>query len=191
MDPYLEDPGRWNGVHSLLIYSIRVDVNRRLGPRFVADVGATEYAVAATDRRWAFPDVFEFESGQAAKAAVGTRIEAPVQVLVRVPDTISQAHVTIRDSNSLDVVTIVEVLSPINKAPATSQARADFLRKHDEVIASRTHWVELICCGPASGHPRRRGWATSSPSRRVSTVRASLSHTAGAARDRVEQGATR
>jgi hypothetical protein len=33
--------------------------------------------------------------------------------------------VTIRDSSSLEVVTILEVLSPINKAPSTSQARAD------------------------------------------------------------------
>jgi hypothetical protein len=122
---------------------MRVDLNRRLGPRFFADAGTTVYVVATEDRRWVFPDIFVVEAREAVGAAVGSRILAPVQVHVGVPDTVRQAHVIIRDRKSREVVTIVEVLSPINKAPATSQARADFLRKRDEVISSRTHWVEI------------------------------------------------
>ena len=143
MDPYLEDPGGWPGVHGLLISAIRVELNRRLGSRFFADAGTTVYVISVDDRRWVFPDVFVVEAREAVGAAAGARIEAPVQVQVRVPDTVNQAYVTIRDRKSREVVTIVEVLSPINKAPSTSQARADFLRKRDEVIGSRTHWVEI------------------------------------------------
>jgi hypothetical protein len=143
MDPYLEDPGGWPGVHGLLISAIRIDLNRRLGSRFFADAGTTVYVISADDRRWVFPDVFVVEAREAVGAAAGARIEAPVQVQIRVPDAVNQAYVTIRDRKSREIVTIVEVLSPINKAPAVSRARADFLRKRDEVIESRTHWVEI------------------------------------------------
>ena len=51
MDPHLEDPGGWVGVHDGLIVAIRADLNRRLGPEFVADAGTTEYAVTAEERR--------------------------------------------------------------------------------------------------------------------------------------------
>src|SRR5262245_60494544 len=129
MDPYLENPGRWRGVHALLISAIRTNLNRRLGRRFVADADATVYSVAAEDRRWVYPDVFVIEARQAVAASRGARIEAPVQVLIDGPETFSQPYVIIRDSANLDVVTFLEILSPINKAPAGSQARSDFLRK--------------------------------------------------------------
>lgn len=143
MDPYLENPGRWAGVHGLLISAIRVELNRRLGRRFVADADATVYIVTPEDRRWVYPDVFVVETHQAVGAGAGARIKAPVQVLMDGPETFSQPHVVIRDSANLDVVTFLEILSPINKAPAGSQARSDFLRKRAEIMASRTHWVEI------------------------------------------------
>jgi hypothetical protein len=157
MDPYLEDPGRWAGVHGGLIAAIRADLNRRIRPRFVADAGATVYVVAAEDRRWIYPDVFVVEARQAVGAGAGARIEAPVQVLMDGPETFSQPYVAILDSANLDVVTILEVLSPINKAPATSQARSDFLRKRAEVLASRTHWVEIDLLRAGERPPEVRG----------------------------------
>jgi hypothetical protein len=157
MDPYLEDPGRWAGVHNLLIWAIRADLNRRLGPRFVADAGTTDYVVAAEDQRWVFPDVFVVEARQAVGATAGSRIEAPLQVSIDGPETYSQSHVVIRDSTSRDVVTVLEVLSPINKAPANSRARTDFLRKRAEVISSRTHWVEIDLLRAGDRPPEVRG----------------------------------
>src|SRR5687768_2514739 len=157
MDPYLEEPGRWAGVHNTLIAAIRADLNRRLGPRFVADTDTTVYVVAREDRRWVYPDVFVIEARQAVGSGVGARIQAPIQVLIDGPETFSQPRVIIRDSTNLDVVTILEVLSPINKAPSTSQARADFLRKRDEVMSSRTHWVEIDLLRAGERPPEVRG----------------------------------
>lgn len=157
MDPYLEDPGGWVGVHDGLIVAVRADLNRRIRPRFVADAGTTVYVIAPDDRRWVFPDIFVVEARQAVGAAVGSRIEAPVQVLLDGPETFSQPHVVIRDRESRDVVTILEVLSPINKAPASSRARSDFLRKRSEVISSRTHWVEIDLLRAGERPPEVRG----------------------------------
>lgn len=157
MDPYLENPGRWAGVHNGLIAAIRADLNRHIRPRFVADADATVYVIAAEDRRWVYPDVFVIEARQAVGAGVGARIEAPVQVLIDGPETFSDPYVVIRDSANLDVVTILEVLSPINKAPSTSQARSDFLRKRSGTFASRTHWVEIDLLRAGERTPEVRG----------------------------------
>jgi hypothetical protein len=157
MDPYLEDPGRWRGVQTGLIAAIRADLNRRIRPRFVADADTSVYLIAADERRWVFPDVFVIEARQAVGAGTGSRIAAPVQVLIDGPETLSQPHVVIRDSASLEVVTILEVLSPINKAPAGSRARSDFLRKRDEVLSSRTHWVEIDLLRAGERPPEVRG----------------------------------
>jgi hypothetical protein len=143
MDPYLEDPGRWAGVHGLLISAIRTELNRRLGSRFVADVGTTDYPVAAEDRRLVLPEFYVVKVRQAVGAGAGVQIEAPVQVRLDGPDTFSQRHVMILDCATREVVTVLDVLSPLNKAPANSQARSDFLRKRAEVFVSRTHWVEI------------------------------------------------
>ncbi len=143
MDPYLEDPDRWAGVHGLLISAIRLELNRRLGPRFVADADTTLYDVAPEDRRWVLPEFFAVRARPAVGAGAGARIEAPVQVLIDGPETYSQPHVLIRDTANREDVTILELLSPINKAPVNSRARSDFLRKRSEVISSRTHWVEI------------------------------------------------
>jgi hypothetical protein len=157
MDPYLEDPDRWAGVHGLLISAIRLELNRRLGPRFVADADTTVYVVTPEDRRWVYPDVFVTELRRAVGAGAGARIEAPVQVLIDGPETYSQPHVVIRDTANLNVVTFLEILLPINKAPVNSRARSDFLRKRSEVISSRTHWVEIDLLRAGERPPEVRG----------------------------------
>jgi hypothetical protein len=162
MDPYLEDPGGWTGVHDGLIAVLRATLNRLLGPDFVADAGTTVWVVAAGEQRWAFPDVSVVETQHAARGGERGRIAAPVQVLLDPPATVSQPHILIRDWASRRVVTVIEVLSPINKAPGTTQARQDFLRWRDETIASDTNWVEIDLLRAGERPPEVR-IATTSP----------------------------
>jgi len=46
MDPYLEEPGGWKGVHSRLIAILGELLNRDLGPSFIADGDTRVYVVA-------------------------------------------------------------------------------------------------------------------------------------------------
>jgi uncharacterized protein DUF4058 len=117
MDPYLEDPGGWAGVHGGLISIIRAELNRLLGPGFVADASATVYVVPTDERHWIFPEV--------------------------VMEMVHQPHVIIRDCANREVMTMIEILSPINKAPADSRARVEFLSKRADVVESGAHWVEI------------------------------------------------
>jgi hypothetical protein len=143
MDPFLEEPGGWSGVHDGLIVIIRLMLNQVLGPSFVADAGTTVYVVAPDERRWVFPDVYLLETARPGRTQRGGRIAAPIQVTLEPPATIRQPYVMIRDRASRAVVTIVEIISPVNKTPARAETRQDFLRKRRDVMASTTHWVEI------------------------------------------------
>ncbi len=157
MDPYLEDPGGWPGVHDGLIARLRTDINRQLGPAFVADAGTSVYIVTADEQRWVFPDIYVMETRRAEQAHQGARIAAPVQVLLNVPATVSQSHILIRDRHTRRVVTVIEVLSPINKAPPTTHARQDFLAKRHDTMASTTNWLEIDLLRAGERPPEARG----------------------------------
>jgi len=157
MDPYLEDPGGWTGVHDGLIARLRATLNRQLGPAFAADAGTSVYVVAADEQRWVFPDVYIIETQREEQARHGSRIAAPVQVLLNVPETVSQPHILIRDRETRRVVTVIEVLSPINKAPPTTRVRQDFLTKRLDMMASATNWVEIDLLRAGERPPEARG----------------------------------
>ena len=51
-------------------------------------------------------------------------------------------YLQIIDTVDRQVVTTIEVLSPINKTPGSSGQR-DFLRKREHIMRSHTHWLEI------------------------------------------------
>ncbi|MGH2410099.1 MAG: DUF4058 family protein [Chloroflexota bacterium] len=160
MDPYLEDPGGWTGVHDGLIARLRTELNRQLGAAFVADAGTSVYIVAADEQRWVFPDIYVIETQREEHTKRGVRLAAPVQVLLNLPETISQPHILIRDRETRRVVTVIEVLSPINKAPLTTRARQDFLTKRHDTMASTTNWVEIDLLRAGDRPTEARGLGT-------------------------------
>ncbi len=118
MDPYLEEPGGWAGVHDALIAIMREALNRDLGRDFIADGGTRVYVVT--------------------------------------PEEIYQPHILIRDRASRRVVTVIELLSPVNKAPETA-ARAEFLRQRHEIMSSEAHWLEIDLLRAGERPPEVRG----------------------------------
>ena len=55
MDPYLEHPARWPGVHDGLIVAMRAELNAILLPNYIAVIGKRCRVVA--EERNIFPDV--------------------------------------------------------------------------------------------------------------------------------------
>lgn len=55
---------------------------------------------------------------------------------------VTERWIEIRDKRDREVVTVIELLSPFNKAKNTA-GRAAFLRKRNNVMLTRTHWVEI------------------------------------------------
>src|SRR5437867_3445004 len=74
-------------------------------------------------------------------AAATALIEAPVRGRVPVPDYERHPFLEIRDRDNEEVVTVIELLSPSNKAPGKD--RDHYLAKRDEILWSGVHLVEI------------------------------------------------
>jgi hypothetical protein len=141
MDPYLEDPQIWPGVHAAMIVYIRDFLRPLLRPRYIAAVEERVF-VEGPDRQ-IIPDVWlkrrQTEGGGQAVAVA----DADVPVVVRVPALeVHEPYLAILDRQSGQrVVTVIEVVSPTNKFPGPG--RESYLGKQGEVRGSETHLVEI------------------------------------------------
>jgi len=145
MDPYLERPDRWSGVHAGLIAVLRENLARQVAPRFFVDSEDNVYVLGLDDpaRSLVRPDVYMVESGRIdtlpafrGRIAAPLVLDLPAELQVRVP------FLRIIDTSDRQVVAIIEVLSPINKVSGSSGQR-DFLRKREQILQSDAHWLEI------------------------------------------------
>ena len=152
MDPYLELPSLFPGLHDSMITYLREALQSRLPPPYYAEIGDRLWVEVS--QRLIGPDVNilrpsslptqasserESNGGVAVAAAVATK-----PVVIRVPhDEYREPFLQILSRMDEErVVTTLEVLSPANKT-AGSQGRELYLRKQREVLDSQTHLVEI------------------------------------------------
>ena len=150
MDPYLELQAAWPDFHNRLIAEICNELGARLPDSYVARVDERiEVATWAPEPSRSFrPDVLDgrFEtraesSGVTLATTPATTLEPKlVEILDRDPEEIRITWVEIRALPDLELVTAVEVLSPINKS---GQGRQVYLDKRDKLHASRVNLVEI------------------------------------------------
>ena len=145
MDPFLEEPRRWGGVHSRLINSISDDLADRVSPDFFVEIEERVYIVTPDEerRQSIVPDVYVV-SGQREEpsAATAGSITTPTLIEPLYDVEIRDRYIEIRDTVNRDVVATIEVLSPYITAAGT-QGREAFLQKRKTVMSSDVHWVEI------------------------------------------------
>jgi hypothetical protein len=163
MDPYLERPNLWHGVHNRLIAAIADSLSPLLRPRYFVAVEERSYladplAIGFTT----IPDVsvvgahvLQPQPTSVRQAAVMTTSPEPLVIDLPMPEPIRETYLEIQEVGSngetdlwmqsgdenLKVVTLLEILSPWNK---TSRAgRVQYQRKRQEVLNSYTNLVEI------------------------------------------------
>lgn len=150
MDPFLER--YWQDVHSTFMVFAKQQLNQQLPTELLARVEAS-LAVETDDERTriVYPDVSVIEQGppfsgtqsEPASVAVADPFEVPLP-----HETPTQRHLEIIDTGSGNrVVTVIELLSPVNKVmPA---GRAAYRKKQAEYIQGMVNLVEidLLRCG--------------------------------------------
>lgn len=145
MDPFLEDPIEWGGVHSRLINSISDYLADIVSPHFFVKIEERVYIITPDDpdKRPIVPDVYAVTGQRVEQPTVMTGvITAPTLVEPLYDVEIRDRYIEIVDARNREVVTTIEVVSPFNKAPGT-QGREAFLRKRKTVMASKVHWIEI------------------------------------------------
>lgn len=147
MDPYLERPALWSDVHLELIRAIRAALVPKVAPRYYVAVEQRTYVVAADPRSFiGQPDVAVVgpprqPSEPPAGATSVAVLQRPVTVELPLPDRVRQRYLEIRDVETHEVVTVIEVLSPTNKRPGPD--REQYERKRREVLDALTNLVEI------------------------------------------------
>lgn len=146
MDPWLEDPARWTGVHQAMITYLRDAMQPQLAPKYVATIGERVYV--ATAARSIYPDVMLVEQRVREAVAEYGVAEPPVAtpVVITLPsEPLRVPYIEIVQAASGDVVTIIELISPANKAPG--DGREQYLRKRLEILRSPANLVEIDLLG--------------------------------------------
>jgi hypothetical protein len=156
MNPYLERPSLWPDLHLNLISGIQHILARTLpGHYYIAAEERTYVAAIDPQTMVGRPDVAVIGVPRAfSPALVEAGVGSPVQVLVPISDEVRERYLEIRESGTHRVITVIEILSPSNKAPG--QGRTLYETKRLAVLDSATHLVEidLLRIGaPLSAHP--------------------------------------
>lgn len=149
MDPYIERPGLWQGFHNTLIISIMRQLNQVLPSHYFAEndqrveVGFWD----AEDTRALYPDVAVTEGPQMPETQVVTVPQVQfspsvAEAVLEAPARAKVLYVQIKTHPENRLVTVIEVLSPINKKPG-NQAHLEYFTKRSDIFASRVHLIEL------------------------------------------------
>jgi len=141
MDPYLEAPAQWPGVHQRLITYAADVLQSSLRPRYHVLIGERVY-IAEPPQSF-YPDVTLVQYPTQSEPSGGTVVTAPdtpTAVGEYLEEAQRQPYIEIVHVSSAEVVTVIEVLSPSNKV---GTGRAEYLRKQQQVLSSGTHLVEI------------------------------------------------
>ncbi len=189
VDPYIESQA-WEDFHTLFITAIREDLTPVLRPRYVVRVEERIYVerlpdpvapigpgitVVSVPERERLPHF----GGTATVASPSFTAMIPLSSPER------ETYLVVRDRESMEVVTTIELLSPTNKRKG-STGRREYVKKRALVLRSKAHLVEidllrggdrlpidlplrhggyyvLICRHPACPQAQIHSWGLSSP----------------------------
>jgi hypothetical protein len=147
VDPYIEAKGLWESFHAWLIPACAETLNSHLPNHYVAEpqtrISLVSYDDPASQR---LPDVMVSRrdnrpSHQEGVAAAGVAtIEAATIPLAKQEVEIRERWVEIYQLPDMELVTAIEILSPVNKV---GSGRSDYLEKRNALIDQPVNLVEI------------------------------------------------
>ncbi len=147
MDPYIEAPEVWGDFHGRLASEISAKLNQHLRPRYIARMTpyVTYESIEISGTIGIRPDVGVWQPQPPSRALheSATAITPPVaesEVVYEVP--LRLYTVEIHATETMELVTAIEILSPVNKKRG-HDAHADYLRKRRDLFRSGVHLIEI------------------------------------------------
>jgi hypothetical protein len=151
MDPYLEGE-MWQEFHETLAGAIRAQLMRVL-PRTYVALLAKRYVVDRSGlsivnlpvERVVYPDVHVattsvHESSAASGGIAVATAEPAVELPSPLPENVPLLSVEVRDVAQRRLVTVVEILSPVNKQ---GDGAREYAERRTSILETRTHLLEL------------------------------------------------
>jgi hypothetical protein len=145
MNPYLEQDDVWHDFHERFIPAAAARIEQQVGSEYIVKIDEHMYIheQSAEQRRLlGRSDVYIAQrETSVAVASQAAAIAAPAMVELPAVDVERQSFIELRDRRSRRLVTVVEVLSPSNKAPGPD--RDQYLAKRARALATAAHFVEI------------------------------------------------
>lgn len=147
MDPYLENVLYWRSIHSSFITCLMGTLNESLPEPFLARYEWRSYILPQHELIYPDAIVVRAPSADESDLKVGgtaTTTQASTVPLIFEFSTreIYEPHVEIFSVEDEQVVAVIEVLSPTNKAQE-STGRDEYVKKQREILNSSTHLIEI------------------------------------------------
>ena len=148
MDPYIEHPDVWSDFHGRLADEISAELNKVIQPRYVARLTPrVTYEIVEIEKpRSVRPDVGVWgpRSGSEGERGGQTAVlsPAPVRNVIAMELPLRLYTVQVLEAGALELVTAIEILSPVNKQPGR-EAHDEFLHKRREMLRSSVHLIEI------------------------------------------------
>ncbi|RUR85117.1 DUF4058 family protein [Chlorogloeopsis fritschii PCC 9212] len=147
MNPYLEHPELFPGLHHWLIIEIARFLSPQLRPKYRVAVEVRMYETTDENSLLVgIPDV-TVKSRQTTtdekttNVAIAAPTKQPMRVTIPMPLTIREGYLEVREVGTEALITTIEILSPSNKR--TGKGRQMYEEKREQVLGSRTNLVEI------------------------------------------------
>lgn len=147
MDPYLEHPTLWADVHDSLIAAIRDELVPMLAPKYYVGMQRFAYLLLAGDKSYlGKPDVIvglldRPSSNWMPTVSTSSSGVAVLDVEVPVHEEVDESYLEVREVKSNRLVTVIEVLSSLNKS--LPEGREEYIEKRNYILRSRSSLVEI------------------------------------------------
>jgi hypothetical protein len=149
MDPYLENPVGWPGLHTRLITRMGDELAGAVRPNFYVHIEERVYLTHPhEDAGYSLlvPDVIITRTRPAPpppqSVPGGAMITAPTVIEMLRELEIHDAYLEIRDARTHDVITAIELLSPANKLRG-SHGHAAMMSKREQLREAGVHLLEI------------------------------------------------
>lgn len=147
MNPYLEQPAFWSSVHSRLIVALADAVAPQILPHYYIEVETRTYS-EDTELLIGIPDavvlsktVIDRPSQSFSSSPAIALQNRPQSVQIPIGLEVKERYLEIRDTVTNSVITVIELLSPVNKRPG--KGRLAYEDKRQRILESNAHLVEI------------------------------------------------
>lgn len=145
MNPYLEGPAIWEDFHANLATKIQAQLAPQIQPAYIVVLTphVTYEEVAIEKPRLLKPDVAVVQvDDQARRSETLTIAPAPLIGQVALEAPVKSQSLEIREADAGELVTAIEILSPVNKRPGR-EAYDQYRRKRRDLMRTGVHILEI------------------------------------------------
>ena len=144
MNPWLENPLVWKGVHQRVITALADILAAQLEPRYFVAVETHTYISTMPSKplQTRYPDLSILKVREApVHYATTLNAPAPLVIDLPLPEPYEEPYLEVRLVPDGEVVTVIELLSHTNKQ--AGDERRSYIKKREALIDSDVHFVEI------------------------------------------------